>query len=82
LTPSRGLWHDQQHNHDQAADKDISVPGCGLHHFVSPFAMAQKSLCEHGLCAILWNPKRVLNVIHAVPSLPKSEFCGTASFRE
>jgi hypothetical protein len=36
---------------------------------------AKVTLRERGLCVILCNSERVLNVIHSVPGLPKSEFC-------
>ena len=42
---------------------------------------AKVTLRVRGLCAILCNSERVLNVIHAVPGLPKSEFCAIAKNR-
>jgi hypothetical protein len=41
---------------------------------------AKLTLREYGLCAILCNSERVLNVFCAVPSVSKSEFCSIALF--
>ncbi len=56
----------------------VELRDYGTHHQAKHRNSAKLTLREYVLCAILCNPERVLNVLCAVSSVPKSEFCSIA----